>query len=131
MKRLLVSTMMLMTLFVISAYSQKQASAEKAVSIAAGQYWYSSFTVQKGETADFALRFKATGGSGNDVEVYIMDADGFENWKNGHSASTYYNSGRKTVGSFDLKFGSGTYYFIISNTFSTVSNKAVTLTYYE
>jgi len=50
---------------------------------------------------------------------------GFENWKNHHSASTYYNSGKVTVGTIDAQLGSGTYFLVFDNTFSLLSNKAI------
>jgi len=70
-------------------------------------------------------RFQAQGGSGNDIQVFIFDADGFENWKNHHSASTYYNSGKVTVGTIDAQLGPGTYFLVFDNNFSLVSNKAI------
>ena len=70
-------------------------------------------------------RFQAQGGSGNDIQVFIFDADGFENWKNHHSASTYYNSGKVTVGTIDAQLGSGTYFLVFDNSFSLLSNKAI------
>lgn len=88
-----------------------------------GQYRYYPFTV--GDRATVAGRFRAQGGSGNDVEVYILDEDGFENYRNGHRVQTYYNSGRVTVGTINVTLGAGSYYLVFNNGFSTVSNKAV------
>ena len=59
------------------------------------------------------------------MEVYILDEDGFENYRNGHRTQTYYNSGRVTVGTINVTLGSGRYYLVFNNSFSTVSNKAV------
>lgn len=73
-------------------------------------------------------RFEAQGGSGNDIEVYIKGEDDYINWKNGHASQSYYQSGRQTVGEFDVGVNGGTYYLILSNTFSTFTPKAVTLT---
>ena len=70
-------------------------------------------------------RFKAQGGSGNDIQVFIFDGDGFENWKNHHTATTYYNSGKVTVGTIDAQLGSGTYFLVFDNSFSLLSNKAI------
>jgi hypothetical protein len=71
-------------------------------------------------------RFRAQGGSGNDIEVYIVDEDGFENYRNGHNVPTYYNSGRVTVGRINVNLGEGVYYIIFNNQFAVLSNKAVT-----
>ena len=70
-------------------------------------------------------RFRASGGGGNDVEVFILDADGYENWQNNHTVRTYYNSGRITVGKIRARLSEGEYYLVFSNTFSTLTPKAV------
>ncbi len=74
--------------------------------------------------------FKASGGSRNDIEVYIVDEDGLTNRKNGNAASTYYNAGRVTVGKIYAplpSMRSCNYYLIVDNGFSIVSSKAITL----
>jgi hypothetical protein len=106
--------------------SYVQGQTEKAIAIGAGEHWRYSFSIPN--SAAFAGKFRARGGSGNDVEVYILDEDGYENWANGHSTETYYNSGRKTVGSFNVRLSPGKYFLVISNRFSVVTAKAVTLT---
>lgn len=81
--------------------------------------------------------FTATGGTGNDIEVYLLNQDQFTNWQNGHATPTYYNSGRVTVGDIDatLPNDAGTYYLIFNNKFSLITPKAVqetmTLTYFS
>ena len=81
--------------------------------------------------------FTASGGSGNDVEVYVLPETDFVNWQNQHAAKTYYNSGKVTVGNFsvNLPTDAGTYYLVFDNRFSLLSNKEVevkgALTYYQ
>lgn len=116
------------TLCLVFAVSAQQAK-EQAIAIGAGEYWVYGFEVTS--TANFAGRFRARGGARNDVEVYILDSDGYENFRNGNSAETYYNSGRKTVGNFNVRLGKGQYYLVINNRFSTFSSKAVELTLYQ
>jgi hypothetical protein len=69
----------------------------------------------------------ATGGGGNDVEVYLVDEDGLVNWKNHHAMNAVYNSGRVTQATVDvvLPNDAKTYYLVVSNVFSVLSNKAV------
>jgi hypothetical protein len=99
----------------------------EAFTVPAGKYKYFGTTIStRSECAQIAGRFHAEGGSGNDIEVFILDGDQFENWRNGHSTPTYYNSGRVTVGKINVCLPSGTYNIIFSNTFSSVSNKAIT-----
>jgi hypothetical protein len=81
--------------------------------------------------------FTASGGSGNDVEVYVLPETDFVNWQNRHGAKTYYNSGKVTVGNLNLTLPSdaGSYYLVFDNRFSLLSQKSVrlnaTFTYYE
>jgi hypothetical protein len=71
--------------------------------------------------------FTASGGTGNDVEVYLLNDDEFVNWQNHHAVSTLYNSGRMTQGTLDavLPSGTGTYHLVFNNKFSLFSPKAV------
>jgi hypothetical protein len=91
----------------------------------AGTYYYFGFTVAG--AARVAGRFEANGGSGNDIEAFITDADNFENWKNGHQSRANYQSGRATVGNIELAISRpGTYYLVFNNKFSLLSNKVIT-----
>jgi len=71
--------------------------------------------------------FAATGGTGNDVEVYFLTGDEFANWNNGHRVQTIYNSGRVTQDSpnVDVPANAGTYYLVFNNKFSLLTPKAV------
>ncbi len=81
--------------------------------------------------------FTATGGSGNDIELSLMNEDNFVNMQNGHEASVFYKSGRVTQSSMgvDLPSAPATYYLIFDNRFSLLTPKAVqvnaTLTYMQ
>jgi hypothetical protein len=70
--------------------------------------------------------FTASGGTGNDIECYILDEDGFANFKNGHPARTYYSSGKVTQAKIEARnLSSGTYYIMLDNRFSLLTPKAV------
>jgi hypothetical protein len=70
--------------------------------------------------------FTTSGGSGNDIKVYLMDNTNYLNWSNGHQANSYYASGQVTAGSFNVNISTaGTYYLIYDNRFSVISNKQV------
>jgi hypothetical protein len=71
--------------------------------------------------------FTATGGSGNDIEVWVMNDDGFVNWQNRHAVTPIYNSGKATQGTLNVPLPSeaGTYYLIFNNRYSSISPKAV------
>jgi hypothetical protein len=69
---------------------------------------------------------QASGGSGNDVEVLILSDTHFLNWKNGRSVTPLYDSGKVTGAEvFARPSASGTYYMVLSNTFSAITPKAV------
>jgi hypothetical protein len=71
-------------------------------------------------------RFTAKGGAKNDIEVYILDEDGFVNFRNRNRTVRYYNSGRVTQATLNVSLPSGrTYHLIFDNRFSLVSNKAL------
>ncbi|OLD14722.1 MAG: hypothetical protein AUF79_02800 [Crenarchaeota archaeon 13_1_20CM_2_51_8] len=76
-----------------------------------------TFLVPDGATnAHVTGSFTATGGSGNDIIVYVKDSSGY----------SLYNSGQVSTGSFSVQLLSGsTYSLVFDNTFSTVSTKTV------
>lgn len=70
--------------------------------------------------------YSATGGSGNDIEVYVLTDDEFVNWQNGHSTPTYYNTGRVTQSSINAALpNGGSYNPVLNNRFSLPTSKAV------
>lgn len=100
------------------------ALAEPALTVAPGQYVFYKFTAP--DRGRVTGRFRAAGGSGNDIQVLILDSDQFENWRNGHNTSAYYNSQKVTVSNVDAMLREGTYYLVFNNNFSAFSNKAIT-----
>ncbi len=109
-----------------------------ALTVPATSNVYFTLTVPAGASnVRLEGHFTATGGSGNDVEVVLFNEDGYTNWKNGHTASTFYNSGKVTAATVDaaLPNGPATYYLVFNNQFSLLSPKAVqenlALTYYQ
>lgn len=114
-----------------------QAIGDVAFTINAGASHYYEFTVPAGAyDASLKGHFSATGGSGNDIEVYVLSQDNYINWQNGHRTSALYNSGRVTQQSISVSLPSGaaTYYLLFDNRYSILSPKAikanVSLTYY-
>ena len=97
------------------------------ISVGAGQYEDYQITVPDGASnVQLTGNFQASGGSGNDIIVLVMDQTDFVNWQNGHQASAFYNSGQLTTATISASLpGSGTYYLVYSNAFSTFSSKNV------
>jgi hypothetical protein len=106
---------------------------EKSSVIEPGHYLSVKFTVvQRSKNVRIDGRFQASGGSGNDVEVFILGEDAFLNYQNDHSAATFYNSGKVTADTLNVSLPSTedatatvTYYLVLSNSFSVLSNKVV------
>ena len=96
----------------------------EAFTVEAGYMRYWSFQVS-GSARVFG-RFRAEGGGGNDIEVYIFDEDQFENYKNGHRTPTYYNSGRITVARINVNLPENNYVLVFNNKYSVLTNKAIT-----
>ncbi len=96
--------------------------------INATSYSYFKLDAPPGAT-NVSLRgnFTASGGSGNDIEAYVLSEADFVNWQNGHPSNTYYNSGKVTIGniSVSLPANAGTYYLVFNNKFSLLSPKSV------
>lgn len=108
------------------------------VEVNAISYYYFKLRVPSGATGvHLQGDFSASGGVGNDVQVYMLPEDDFVNWQNRHASKSYYSSGRVTVGSFSVNLPSdeGTYYLVVDNRFSLLSKKEVevkgALTYYQ
>jgi hypothetical protein len=91
-------------------------------------YTYSRFDAPSGAT-NVSLQgdFTASGGLGNDIQAYVLSEADFVNWQNRHASSSYYNSGKVTVGKItaSLPAGAGTYYLVFDNRFSLLSRKSV------
>ena len=122
------SIFFLLLLAAASANAQGKEQS-RAVAIGAGNYWVEPFDMYS-DGGIFSGRFRAQGGSNNDVEVFVVDGDGYENFRNGNAFKCYYQSGKKTVESFSVKMPKIRFYLIISNKFSMFSSKAVELTLY-
>jgi hypothetical protein len=72
--------------------------------------------------------FTASGGTGNDVQAALADGPNMTNWVNGHQAMVLWETpGQVTTGSFEVRLKPGMYYLGISNRFSVVSDKNVSL----
>lgn len=108
----------------------KQNIVNGLISVDANGYNFYSFSAPSGSyNAKVEGRFEASGGSGNDVRVAILDANGFTNYKNNHEASGYYSTGQQTVGDINVNIPSGeTLYLVYDNTFSAFSDKNVRTT---
>jgi hypothetical protein len=131
MKRILIAfcLALLITLGSTLAAPKRFTIINDKITVAAGKYAAYRFVVPNDwQPASVAGRFRAEGGRGNDIEVYILDENGFENFRNGHTVGTYYNSGRVTVADIRILLRPQAYYLIFNNSYSLVTNKVVAAT---
>jgi|HubBroStandDraft_6_1064221.scaffolds.fasta_scaffold41350_5 hypothetical protein len=103
------------------------AIANGAAVVAAASYSWYTFTIPfDAQTISINGRYTATGGRGNDIICYILNDDGFVNFKNGHAAQAYFNSGKMTQGPITAaNLPAGTYYLVLDNRYSLITPKAV------
>ena len=94
--------------------------------IARGQH-----VVRAGQFQYFVFRVPPTGSkvtgqfmvAQHDIEVTIMDANGFMIWSRGNATFTYYFSGRVNAGSIDVNLSPGDYYLVVNNKYSVFTPK--------
>lgn len=107
------------------------------VSIDAGTYQSYRFTVSSSmKNAILNGEYITTEGGNKDVNVLLMNDLNYINWQNGNASNALYFKERITTDRFSLNISQpGTYYFILSNTFSIITDKrvdgTVTLDYKE
>jgi hypothetical protein len=92
--------------------------------VGSSSYHYYPFTLPS--SSHVSGHFRASGGA-NDIEVLLVDQDGYENFINHHSADTYYRStGYVTRDRINVNLSAGNYVLIFSNTAALLTNKVVT-----
>jgi hypothetical protein len=99
-----------------------------SVSVDAGYFDFAPFNVTAGaKNVNVTGNFVASGGLGNDIEVYIMDSTQYNSWYNGNQTSVYYDSGQVTSANINLQNlpAGQSYYLILDNSFSSISGKTL------
>ena len=102
----------------------------KALALAPNQMQSIGFVIPDDwRNARLVGNFRAQGGSGNDIEALITDEDGLINKQNNMWAriKVWYQSGRVTVDTLNVRLPTGKSHLIFENRFSVFSNKAITL----
>lgn len=99
--------------------------ANSIYKVGPGTYEYISFYSPCSSTV--TGQFSAEAALGDNIIVYLLDQNNFDAFKSGNSAQAYYNSGKASSGSLNVGISPGTYYIIMSNTYSSFSTKTVSL----
>ena len=103
--------------------------ASGSLNVDSNSHTFISFSVPSG-ASNVVLEgnFTASGGSGNDIKVYVMDPTNYGHWTKGQQAFVSYSSGQTTSGNISASLPSiaGTYYLVFDNIFSLQSSKIIT-----
>ncbi len=99
--------------------------ANSVYKVGPGTYTYIPFSSSCSSTVTGS--FSAEAALGDNIIVYILDQENFNTYKNGNSPQAYYYSGKVATGNFNVGLSAGTYYIIMSNTYSSFSTKTVSL----
>jgi hypothetical protein len=109
-------------------HEQKLFSGSIAVN-AHSMYWINFSVEPRMRNALVSGHFQAFGGRQNDIQTVVCSDEDFINFKNGHQARAFYNSGKTTVGDINAALpipgGGGRYVLAFSNAFSPFSGKTV------
>jgi hypothetical protein len=98
----------------------------EALAIQPGAYFYFEINVNTAwRNPRLVGRFRAQGGSGDDVYVFVTNEDGLINYKNNHQFKVWYESGKVTSDTINAQLPPGKLYLVISNRFSTFAHKSV------
>lgn len=105
--------------------SQDQMVVDSIYKVKPGSYRYSVFTLEC--TSNIQAGFVASATLGDNIIVFILDEDNFKKYEKGQTVSTYYDSGKTESDMFKISLNPGTYYIVMSNTYSNFSTKTVQL----
>jgi hypothetical protein len=73
-------------------------------------------------------RLEGIDGGSRDFAVYLLDRDGYANWKNGVQPASVYESGRTSAATLEVPLPRyGVYYLVVSNQFSVFTRKLVSV----
>jgi hypothetical protein len=102
--------------------------ARGEISVNASSYKVYNFTIPSDSTQGQVMGyFETSGGSGNNIRVYIMNSTNFDIWQQGGNATTIYDSGETVTGNISITYDSGGSYFLVyDNTADAILQKNVT-----
>ena len=97
-----------------------------ALEIPAGRYEVMSWDASRYRDCHVRGRVVGLTGGLKDVEVMLLDEDGYTNFQNHTPAKAYFDSGKETAITVDVSLPQAPrYYVVISNAFSFVTAKMV------
>jgi len=102
-------------------------ASEEAAIIQPVQYIYFPFKITSG-TCSVGGRIVGVAGGNKDFQAFVMDESNFLSWKANSQTQVYWQSGQVAATSIGVNVsGPTTYYLVISNLFSPVTTKTVSV----
>jgi hypothetical protein len=99
-----------------------------AVGIDAGEHLEVAFEVDDPRECTLTGRIEGLAGGSRDVEVFLLDDEGFSDWYNGVPPQPLYYSGRTDAVTLHVRIpGRGEYHLLISNRYSFLTDKVVSV----
>jgi hypothetical protein len=96
--------------------------------LSAGSYAWYPFELADSRACRLRGHIQVTDGGSHDIEMFVTDQDGFQNFQNGNELYTYLHERRTSAVTLDLPVqGFKKYYLIVSNKFSLFTGKTVAL----
>jgi|GEM_PF-5868153 len=106
--------------------SATERAIKESFTLGPGQYFISRFTIEDWwRNPRLQGKFAAQGSGQNDIEVFLTDEDGVEDFENHHDFKTWFKSSKVTVETIDIALGPGTYCLVFSNYVAGMAQKAV------
>lgn len=94
----------------------------------AGEHFDTTFVVTDDRPCVITGRVLGVDGGNRDLDVLVLDRDGFTNWHNGTDGSALFVSRRASAATLNVPLpGPGEYSLLISNRFSVLTGKTVNI----
>lgn len=98
----------------------------RAIDVDAGEHLEVAFEVDDPRTCTLTGRVEGLAGGARDVEVFLLDDQGFSDWYNGIPPQPLYYSGRTDSIALHVRLpGRGEYHLLVSNRYSFLTDKVV------
>lgn len=99
-----------------------------ALQIDAGYHVFWVFELEDPRPCRLTGRVVGLAGAHRDVDVLVLDADGYASWRDGARADPWFSARRTSAATLDVVLPSpGAYYLVVSNGFSTFTPKKVSV----
>lgn len=94
--------------------------------MSAGEYFDTPFEIDDPRQCTLSGEVEGVAGGDRDVEVYVLDELGFQDWRDGVRPDALFASGRATTAYMQVELPSpGRYHLLLSNRYSLFTGKQV------